>query len=162
MYKSSAEVKATIRRENACSMTKSFPEISYKSIFIIPDIGSFAIWKSIYILTLVRIFIGKLFLSPAMLQKVFKRSFVSLLVISLMNSFSLDYSLDPFSHIAVAFWRSPNSDSVLLSFCPLSLIDLSIFPYELSFSVAFIFLKSSLVLTYRVDFYTFGFLIIFP
>lgn len=106
--------------------------------------------------------IGKVLLTPAMLEEVLEAAFISLPTFAFMNTFALYNSFLPLSHVAIAFWRNPQTNSMLLISNPFARVKLAIRPSKLSLSLLLVIYIGTSVSPKSILLYPLHFVVIFP
>jgi len=127
---------------NSISLSETVNELAFESYTIFPDIDALTMRKTFMVVALVLVSVGNFLSSPAMLQEILETPFISLPCACFMNSFSFNYAFLPFSHIAISFWRAPHADSMSFAGHPLTRVELTVVPFELTLSIFFPFLET--------------------
>jgi hypothetical protein len=79
-----------------------------------------------------------------------------------MNSLALYDSFLPLTHITIAFKRSPHTYSIPFALSPLTRVEFTIWPSELSFTLFLIIFEYPIVLAMFSQLYSFIFRALFP
>lgn len=98
---------------------------------------------SILIFSNIFISVKKLLLPLAMLQEIFKKSFVFGYSTMIIKSLSILFVLLPLTLVIIPLWRFPFSKSIFFALFPFSLKLLTVFPYKFPFCMSLALLKMS-------------------
>jgi len=116
-----------------------------------PYILALALWKSIFILSLVGFAIWKLFVAHTVLQEVLESSLVVVLFAEDILTYSVKGILLPAASVGLAVGSLPHSLTMLHIVFPLAAVGLAIVPFELPAAVAFVRSEISTIDSFMAD-----------
>ena len=143
-------MEAFVVVDHGVSLAETVDEVALVGDAVFPDVDAFAVGEAFVVVALVFVAVGEVLFSPAVFEKIFETTLVSLTWVitfytraCFVDSLALDDPSLPLPHVVISFGRGPHAHSVSFAGHPLSGVALAVVPFELALAVFFALLETA-------------------